>query len=323
MGVLSSHGLPALSLVAGRFDSVAQRPMCRLADLFNPFEDVFAIPFVYRHPEGLPAVRGFDDRDRQIAADVCLRFWLLRRLQDLENLLGVCGRLEAGKKQVYVGFIGEEHLARSLILQSGFKGVETSSLDLEWIRDKLVLAEGVPHLRVGEFNEDAILDGDFDHLPLPIVASRAGDARSVFLDGHLQPKDDCGLVLIEHGHAPPAVDDGQLPIERVRDIPSDPVDRPYPGCGNLSCEVLRPLLSSEPLFDEFGPIRRSLHPLRGQDEAHWLQAWFPAAAGFVDPHSAIRAIVPPPAHRPRRRVPQPMCAGFWETRFGVPSVWTF
>ena len=129
--------------------------------------------------------------------------------------------------------------------------MEASSLDLEWICDELVLVQGVPHLRVGEFNEDAVLDGHFDHLPLPIVASRAGDARSVFLDGHLQAKDDCGLILIEHGHAPPAVDDGQLSIERVRDIPSGPVDRPYPGCGNLSGEILRPLLSSKPLLHEF------------------------------------------------------------------------
>ena len=185
--------------------------MCRLADLFNPFENVFAFPFVYRHPEGLPAVRGLDDRNRQIAADVCLRFWFLRRLQDLENLLGVSGRLEARKKQVYVGFIREEHLARSLILQSGFEGMEASSLDLERIRHELVLVQGVSHLWVGELNEDAVLDGHFDHLPLPIVAARAGDARSVFLDGHLQPKDDCGLVLIEHGHAPPTVDDQALP----------------------------------------------------------------------------------------------------------------
>jgi hypothetical protein len=74
-----SHKLPPLSCVAGRFDSVAQRPMCQLADLFHPFGDLFALPFVNRHPEGLLAVRGLDDRNRQIAADVCLRFWLLRR----------------------------------------------------------------------------------------------------------------------------------------------------------------------------------------------------------------------------------------------------
>ena len=69
--------------------------MCRLAGLFNPFEDVFALPFVNRHAEGLPAVRGRDDHNRQIAADVGLRVWFLRRFQDLEKLLGVGGRLEA------------------------------------------------------------------------------------------------------------------------------------------------------------------------------------------------------------------------------------
>ena len=58
----------------GRLYSVAQRPICRLADLFNPVKNLLALPFVYRHPEGLSAVRGPADRDRQIAADVCLRF---------------------------------------------------------------------------------------------------------------------------------------------------------------------------------------------------------------------------------------------------------
>ena len=222
-----------------------------MTDLFNPFEDIFAFPFVNRHPERLPAVLGLDDRNRQVAADVCLRFWFLRRFQDLEKLLGVSGRLEARKKQVYIGFIGEEHPARVLILQSGFEGMEAGSLNLERIRHELVLVQRVPHLWVGEFNEDAVLDGHFDHLPLPIVASRARDTRSVFLDGHLQTKDDCGLVLIEHGNAPSTVDDGQFPIERVRDIPSGPVNRPYPGCGNLSSEILRSLLSGQTLLDEF------------------------------------------------------------------------
>jgi hypothetical protein len=75
--------------VVASLDSVAQGPICRLADLFHPFEDVFALPFVNRHPEGLPAGRGLHDRNRQIAADVCLWFWFLRRFQDLEKLLGV------------------------------------------------------------------------------------------------------------------------------------------------------------------------------------------------------------------------------------------
>jgi len=69
--------------------------MYRLADLFNPLEDVYALPFFNRHPEGLPTVRCLDDGNRQIAANVCLRFWFLRRFQDLEKLLGVGGRLEA------------------------------------------------------------------------------------------------------------------------------------------------------------------------------------------------------------------------------------
>jgi len=247
----SSHWLPAISLMVTMLEFVAQSQLRRLADLFNPLKNVFEFPFVYRHPVGLLTVLGSDDRNRQIAAGVCLRLWFLRRLQDLENLMGVRGRFEAGKKQVYVGFIGEEHLAHLFVLQPGFKGVKASSFDLERICDELVLAEGVPHFRVGEFNEDAVLDGHFDHLPLPIVASRAGDARSVLLDGHLQAKDDCCLILVEHGHAPPTVDDGQLSVHHVRDFPSGPVDRPYPGCGNLSGEILRPLLSSTPLFHEF------------------------------------------------------------------------
>src|ERR1039458_1939110 len=131
--------LPAVPLVAGRFNSVAQRPLCQLADLFNPFEDVFTLPFVNRHPERSPAVRGLDDRNCKIAADVCLRFRFLSRFQDLEKLLRVGGRLEARKKQVYAGFIREEQFVRPLALQPGFKGVEASSLNLEWIRHELVL----------------------------------------------------------------------------------------------------------------------------------------------------------------------------------------
>jgi hypothetical protein len=96
MNVHSRLGLPALSLLVARPDFFAQRPVCRLADLFHPFEDVFALPFINRHPEGLPGGRGLDDRNRQIPAYVCLRFWFLSRFQDLEKLLGVGGWLEAG-----------------------------------------------------------------------------------------------------------------------------------------------------------------------------------------------------------------------------------
>ena len=56
--------LPAFSLLGACFDSLAQRPLCRLADLFNPFKDMLALPFIYRHPVELPAVWGLDDRNR-------------------------------------------------------------------------------------------------------------------------------------------------------------------------------------------------------------------------------------------------------------------
>jgi hypothetical protein len=126
----------------------------------------------------------------------------------LENLMGVGGRLEAREKQVYVGFMSEEHLAGVLILQSGFEGMKVSSLDLKRIRHEFVQAKGVSHLRGGEFDDDAVLNCCFDDLLFPIVAFRACNARSALLNGQLQPKDDCGLVLIEYGHAPPTVDAG-------------------------------------------------------------------------------------------------------------------
>jgi hypothetical protein len=69
-----SHELPAVSFMVASLDFVVQRPMCRLTDLFNSFKNVSALPFVYRNLEGLPAVRGLDDRNRQIAANVGLRF---------------------------------------------------------------------------------------------------------------------------------------------------------------------------------------------------------------------------------------------------------
>jgi hypothetical protein len=156
---------------------------------------------------------------------------------------------------VYVGFIGEKHPARVLILQSGFKGMEASSFDLERVRHESVLVQGVSHFRVGKLDKDAVLDGHFDHLPLPNIAARAGDARAVFLDGHLQAKDNCGLVQVEHRHAPPTVDDGQLAVESVRDIPPAPADRPYSCRGNLLGEIFRLLLSRKTLLDKFGPIR--------------------------------------------------------------------
>jgi len=45
-----------------------------------------------------------------------------------------------------------------------------------------------------------------------------------------------------------------------------------------------------------------------------------AAAGFADPHSASRAIVPLPAHRPWRRGPQPMSGDSSEIPLAVSVV---
>ena len=92
--------LPAFSLLGACFDSPAQRPLCRLADMFNSFNYVLEFPFANRHPEKLLAVGGLDDCKCQIAADVCRRFWFMRRFQDLEKLLGVSGRLEAREEQL-------------------------------------------------------------------------------------------------------------------------------------------------------------------------------------------------------------------------------
>jgi hypothetical protein len=72
--MLSDQRLSAFFFVPWRFESVVQRPICGLTDLLNPFNNVFEFPFVYRHPEGRPPARVLADRDRQIAADVCLRF---------------------------------------------------------------------------------------------------------------------------------------------------------------------------------------------------------------------------------------------------------
>ncbi len=44
-----------------------REPLVRVdvfGDLFNPFKDVLALPFIYRHPVELPAVWGLDDRNR-------------------------------------------------------------------------------------------------------------------------------------------------------------------------------------------------------------------------------------------------------------------
>jgi len=65
--------------------------------------------------------------------------------------------------------------------------------ELEGIRKELLLVGGALHLLICELNEDAVLDRNHCDHPLPLYGASARDARSVFLDGHLQPEDDCGL----------------------------------------------------------------------------------------------------------------------------------
>lgn len=65
--------------------------------------------------------------------------------------------------------------------------------------------------------------GDYQ---LPLFGSSTRDARSVFLDSHLQSKEDCGFILIENGDDVPAVDDGDPPVENVGHIAGLAIDCP-------------------------------------------------------------------------------------------------
>jgi hypothetical protein len=78
--------------------------------------------------------------------------------------------------------------------------METSSPQLKRIREELLLVKGALHLRVGELGKNAVLDRTHCDHPLPLFASSTCDPRSIFLDGHLQPEDDCRFVLVEYGH---------------------------------------------------------------------------------------------------------------------------
>ena len=99
-------------------------------------------------------------------------------------------------------------------------------LALERIRQTLLQAQGVLHLRVRELDGDAVLySGLYDH-PLPLHSAGTRDARSVFRDGHLQAEKDCGSILVEHGDDAPTVNDRNLAVQRVRNVAGLAVDRP-------------------------------------------------------------------------------------------------
>jgi hypothetical protein len=93
-GHFFNHALPALSFVAGRFEAVARRPICSLAELSNPVNDLLPLSLVNRYLERLLARGNSEKGECQIAADIRLRFRLLGRLQNLDQLLCLCGRLK-------------------------------------------------------------------------------------------------------------------------------------------------------------------------------------------------------------------------------------
>jgi hypothetical protein len=188
--------------------------------------------------------------------------------------------------------------------------MQSHSSKLERIRQELFLVEGALHLRVRELGKDAVLDRTHGDYPLPVFASSACNPRSVFLDGHLQPKDDSRLVLVEYGHKASAVDDGDPAVQHVRHITGLPVDRPDSRRRDLLGKILFPLVSRKAVVVQSLPSRISDYPLAA---ARYAVRLVPGArragAGFVGPHSASHAIVTLPVRRPRRRAQQPMCGG--------------
>jgi hypothetical protein len=91
----------------------------------------------------------------------------------------------------------------SRALTGGFfsNGLPAASflLALAWICQALKKTQGVLHLRVSELDRDALLRRNLRDHPLPLHAAVTRDARSVFLDGHLQSEEDGGFILVENG----------------------------------------------------------------------------------------------------------------------------
>ena len=87
-------GLPSPSFVAGSLEIVARRRIHSLPELSNPVDDLLTLFIVNRYLERLLARGRPEKGDCQIAACACLRFRFLRRFQNLDQLLSLCGRLE-------------------------------------------------------------------------------------------------------------------------------------------------------------------------------------------------------------------------------------
>jgi hypothetical protein len=92
--VLFGHRLPSLPFIAVRSEIAGHQPMCSLAGLDEQIDDFLPLPIVNRHFESLLARGRTDKSDCKAAADIRLRFWLLRCFQDFEKLSGLGGRLE-------------------------------------------------------------------------------------------------------------------------------------------------------------------------------------------------------------------------------------
>jgi len=92
-----------------------------------------------------------------------------------------------------------------------------------------------------------------DH-PLPLHGAGTRDARSIFLDGHLQSEEDGGFILVEHSDDAPTVNDGNLPVHRVRNIAGLAVNLPDARSGDLIGEHLLLLLGRKPQLREVGPV---------------------------------------------------------------------
>jgi hypothetical protein len=101
---------------------------------------------------------------------------------------------------------------------------------------------------------DAVLRRSLCDHSLPLYGAGARDARSVFLYGHLQSKEDGGFILVEHGDDAPTVDDGNQPVQRVGNIAGLAVNLPDACRSYLMSERLLFLLGCKPQLREVGPI---------------------------------------------------------------------
>ena len=159
-----------------------------------------------------------------------------------------------------LGFFSHELPAASFILA------------LERICQPLLQSQGVLHLLFRELDIDAVLRRNFCDLPLPLHSAGTRDARSIFLDGHLQSKEDRGFILVEHGDNAPTVDDRDAPIQRVRDIASLAIDCPDARRSDLVGNGLLLLLVRKPLLLEVGPVGAAVTIGRRPDmQCAWFQ----------------------------------------------------